>query len=79
VTTETTPGIDFYILAWGLVTASVCTSLNRKDATARLNSQLPTGISSRWAISKEKTFATGEPMPHQCETFATHKHYLFHC
>lgn len=70
---------DFYILSWGLVATTVCTSLSRKDAAARLNREMPTGISSRWAISRAKTFHTGEPHPHQCETFPTHKHYLFHC
>ena len=70
---------DFYILAWGLVAASVCTSLPRKDVAARLNREMPTGISSHWALSKDKTFRTGERNPHQCETFPTHKHYLLNC
>ena len=70
---------DFYILAWGLVATTICTSLNRRDATARLNREMPTGISSRWRISRAKTFATGEPHPGQCETFPTHTHFLFHC
>jgi hypothetical protein len=73
------PEADFYIIAWGLVTTSVCTSLSRKDATARLNREMPTGISSRWVISTDKTFATGEKHPHQCATFPAHKHYLFNC
>jgi len=71
---------DFYILGSpGLVCTSVCTSLSVKEATARLNMEVPTGISSRWAKSKDKTFATGEPNPHRCETYSDHKHYLFNC
>ena len=78
-TAVSTPETDFYILATGLVATSVCTSLSRKEATARLNREVPTGISSRWVISRDKTFHTGEPNPHTCETFSTHKHYLFNC
>jgi hypothetical protein len=77
--TATEPETDFYVLAWGLVAATVCTSLPIEDATKRLNLELPTGISSRWAPAPDKTFHTGEPNPHQCAQYAAHQHVLFQC
>jgi hypothetical protein len=45
----------------------------------------PTGITSKWRKSKDKTFAAGGvggalPNPCPCNTCPkTHKHYLFNC
>ena len=70
----------FTILSIGVVYASVCTSLTVEEATEALNRAAPTGISSAWALSDDKTFANGTPMPCPCEPNpATHKHYLFNC
>jgi hypothetical protein len=71
---------DFELLGSpGLVCASVCTSLSVRDATLRLNREVPTGIASRWAKSRDKTFATGETNPHACTEHPGHRHLLFNC
>jgi hypothetical protein len=70
---------EFTVISWGLVAASVCTSLPLPEATARLNLELPTGISSRWQPSEDPTFATGQPNPCPCEQRSGNQHYLFNC
>lgn len=75
-----TDGQPFYAYAVGLVAASVCTSLSLEEATERLNSEHPTGISSHWQPSKDERFHTGQPNPCPCQQNPdTHKHYLFNC
>ncbi|HYQ69048.1 hypothetical protein [Actinophytocola sp.] len=75
--TDTTP--DFVLIGYGLVYASVCTSLDDEQATARLNMEWPTGISSRWTKSSDK-FHGGYPNPRPCERKPdTHRHILFVC
>lgn len=71
---------DFTIYSEGVVCTSVCTSLSIEVATERLNVECPTGISSRWKLSSDTTFAGGTPMPCVCPDYPeTHKHYLFNC
>lgn len=70
---------EFVVLAWGLVSASVCTSFPLAEATRRLNLELPTGISSAWAPAAEPRFAGGEPNPGPCPDRPGFVHYLFHC
>lgn len=70
---------DFEVYSLGIVSASVCTSLSIEAATERMNKFHPTGIRSEWKLSKNKTFASGPPMPCQCPDHETHKHYLFNC
>lgn len=71
---------EFEIIAIGVCSASVCTSLSIADATNMLNMTHPTGIQSRWAKSKDKTFRTGESNPCKCEKHPkTHRHILFNC
>lgn len=71
---------EFTAYSVGIVSASVCTSLPVEAATARLNQEHPTGISSKWELSKDTTFAGGEPMPCICPDHPeTHKHLLFNC
>lgn len=70
---------EFTAYAVGVVHASVCTSLSVTEATERLNTEYPTGISSDWKLSDE-AFASGETNPCACHDFPqTHKHYLFVC
>ena len=69
------------IYAHGICSLSICapkemTELEIEDG---VNSQCPTGISSRWEIAKEKKFITGEQMPCVCESDPTRKHWLLHC
>ncbi len=71
---------NFETYSVGICAASVCTSLPLEEATERLNSESPTGITSRWSPSEEPTFKGGQSNPCACETHPeTHKHYLFRC
>lgn len=71
---------DFLVYSHGVVHSSVCSSLTPEATVERINLENPTRISSPWALSKDKTFRTGEPNPCPCEDFPeTHKHYLFVC
>jgi hypothetical protein len=71
---------DFIAYGVGLISASVCTSMDIEDATRHLNLNYPTGIESDWSWAKGENFATGEPNPRPCDQNPeTHKHYLFHC
>ena len=70
--------IEFYSI--GLCCMSVCFSLPVDDVIERANSEHPTGISSRWYLSDDKTFKTGQTNPCSCERNPeTHKHYLLNC
>jgi hypothetical protein len=73
--------MEFNIYAKGIVSMSVCVSkeMKRKEIENRANSENPTGISSGWHISDDKTFASGESMPCVCENDNTRKHYLLTC
>jgi hypothetical protein len=44
-----------------------------------VNALHPTGIKSRWKISKDEKFDTGDPHPKQCEHSADRMHYLMVC
>lgn len=70
---------DFVVIGWGLVAATVCTTLPIEEATRLLNVEVPTGISSPWSPATEDTFANGMPQPGKCEQDAARMHYLFHC
>lgn len=78
--TSTTPA-EFTPYAVGLMCASVCTSLSDEEATARLNRERPTGISSAWEVSDDEFFADGtSPNPCPChDAPETHRHLLFNC
>ena len=74
------PAYDFHAYSVGICYASACTSLPIEEATARLNDEHPTGISSQWAPSTAPTFRQGSPNPCPCPDHPeTHKHYLFNC
>lgn len=70
---------EFTAYAVGLCAASVCTSLDDEQATARINAERPTGVAP-WTISPDATFADGtstNPMP--CPDDARNRHILFQC
>jgi len=71
----------FEVYSLGLCYMSVCSSLQPNEIVRRANQEHPTGISSDWEISENKTFADGTtPMPCPCENNPeTHKHYLLEC
>jgi hypothetical protein len=68
----------FQIIDWGLVSASVCTTLPIEAATERLNLVLPTGVGP-WHVADDPRFADGQPQPGPCEKASDRMHYLFHC
>lgn len=69
---------DYVAYGVGLCYASVCTSLTDEEAAARLNLDQPTGVGRPWEISKDETFANGQPQPRPCDQFPdTHRHILF--
>lgn len=71
---------DFEMYSFGLCYMSVCSSLSAEETVRRANQENPTGTHSDWAISENKTFKNGEPMPCPCdESPKTHKHYLLNC
>jgi hypothetical protein len=71
---------DFEAYSVGICQASVCTSLSLRQAMKRLNAEHPTGIRSKWRISSDATFATGQKNGCPCDAHpATHRHYLFTC
>lgn len=66
----------------GIVSASVCVSkeLMHKEIESIMNTEHPTMISSKWSISKDKTFKGGESNPCVCEEHPeTRLHYLMNC
>jgi len=72
--------MDFDAYRVGLCNASVCSSLDIEETTRKLNQEYPTGIVSKWKLSEEPTFRTGEPNGCPCDLYPeTHKHYLFSC
>jgi len=64
-----------------LYQCSVCTNVSDRERIEELtNLKNPTGINSRWEISEDKNFPSGEPNPCTCENKPkTHKHYLMKC
>lgn len=71
--------MEFETYSVGIVSASVCTSLSVDEAAKRLNVEQPTGISSKWSLSTDKTFSGGEPNGCDCPDHRGNKHYLFNC
>ncbi len=70
----------FEIYRVGLCRMSLCTGIKSIAAIeARANAEYPTGIQSRWKLSKDTTFATGEPNPCPCNNGGYRKHYLLSC
>lgn len=71
--------IDFY--AVGLINMSACASkeASKDQIEKEANKQHPTGITHKWKISEDKTFKTGEIIPHQCETIKSNQHWLLNC
>lgn len=68
------------IYSKGLVHCSVCASntMTKKEVEIAVNKENPTGIESKWVVSKDK-FSDGAKNPNQCEKRADRKHYLLSC
>ena len=65
----------------GLVCCSVCAPADMAldDVLSAVNLHNPTGLSHGWVLSEDKEFADGTPMPADCNTDPTRKHYLLVC
>lgn len=74
-------GDEVIILTSGLVACSVCApaSMPIEEVERQVNLENPTGISSGWTLSEDKTFASGEPNPCTCQNDPKRLHYLFAC
>lgn len=71
---------EFEAYTVGLVSMSICTNIeSRKKIEEIANIEEPTGISSRWEISPDEIFASGQSNPCPCEQKSGFKHYLMHC
>ncbi len=72
--------MKFEIYSKGLVSMSICTDLEEeKDIEAIANTQNPTGIESKWKISKDTHFSSGETNPCECEQDSDSRHFLLEC
>ena len=69
------------VYAAGLISMSVCaaSTATREEIENAVNASHPTGISSRWQISDDTTFASGEPMPAPCDQEPDRQHWLVSC
>lgn len=67
------------VYAEGVLVSSVCTSLPPEKMIRKLNRTHPTGIGSKWQISSDPTFRTGQTNPCVCEKDPDRKHYLVEC
>jgi len=71
---------DVIIYTQGIIFCSVCAKkgLTIQEITDKVNELNPTGIGSKWQLSKEK-FKGGEENPAQCNKYPDRLHYLFNC
>ncbi len=71
---------NFEIYSWGLVALSLCTDIeDQKEIEDRANLEHPTGITSKWKISKDN-FVGDLPNPSSCDRgIEGRKHYLLEC
>lgn len=69
------------VYSYGLIHCSVCVpkGLTKQQIEDAVNSTHPTGISSRWEVSNDATFKTGQSNPCICEQDSERLHYLMVC
>lgn len=70
------------IYSQGIIAMSICAdnSVSVKEIEVFANTENPTGIDSKWKLSEDKTFKSGESNPCKCDKFPnTRKHYLLNC
>lgn len=80
-TIKITPPGKIIIYSHGPVHSSVCADklMKMDEVLKQANELSPTGIESKWTLSKENHFATGLPNPCQCELDTNRIHYLLEC
>jgi hypothetical protein len=71
--------VDVYSV--GICYMSICAekSVSQRQIEIVANKEHPTGIKSRWSISKKGKFGDGSPMPKECEQWPNRLHYLLNC
>jgi hypothetical protein len=69
------------IYASGILYCSVCAPKRLAVRTVErvVNELNPTLITTKWKVSKDKTFKTGETNPCICENYPDRLHYLMEC
>jgi len=69
------------IYANGLCACSACApgDMDAAQVAAAVNDANPTGIDSRWSVSADPFFRTGEPNPCPCNDDAARQHWLLEC
>lgn len=70
------------VISIGFVYASICVAndITLKEALKIFNNEHPTGISSKWHLSENKKFRSGQLNPCLCDDYPnTRKHYLLNC
>lgn len=72
---------DIMIYSNGILACSVCVpkKLSKRVIERAVNELNPTMTSTRWKISKDKTFRTGESNPCKCNEEPGRLHYLMEC
>ncbi|MFA6089937.1 MAG: hypothetical protein WC755_08830 [Candidatus Woesearchaeota archaeon] len=78
---ETKETLKAIVYANGFVNCSVCIikCLSKKEIEEEVNLLNPTGLDSKWKISKDLTFRTGEKNTCQCHDNPDREHYLLDC
>jgi hypothetical protein len=73
---------DITIYGEGIVCCSVCVpkDMSLEDIENGVNERKPTGVDSKWHISKDEKFADGiKTNPCECDQNPNRKHYLLNC
>lgn len=81
MTTTATELPAVVIMGVGICYASVCVldGTDDDDIVREVNQQNPTGISSRWQLSADETFADGLTNPCPCNEIPGRSHRLLEC
>ncbi len=69
------------IYSSGLVYCSICapTRFTAEMIVEEVNTIHPTGLGHGWTISKDPTFASGQPNPCECNDGTDRRHWLMEC
>jgi hypothetical protein len=75
------PAEDEVLFRASLCSGVACApaTMPRRKVEAAVNEQHPTGISSRWTISRKRKLDDGNKHPAPCLEDATRRHYLMEC
>ncbi len=74
--------LDDVVIARSSIVACVACApkkVPRKEVNELVNALNPTGIDSRWAITRKRKFPGGWPHPCPCDDHRGRVHYLLYC